>query len=455
MTSQAEANKTQRDIDQARARLAIEKFIKERAERIEKLKQTIKDLNSEKKKLDEKIKDLEKSNADAVNLLAALDPDEPLNIGQIATLKLRISNNNKKIKEHTDSRKAIVAKIKTKQTELSKQVAGASGSTTPNATPSSTDNTNSRVNETNNGGGAEDWKKGWNYNAPLVKSAYFNSVNGIASSLQGKGVGSQYIDQGAFTDALTAWKDGQGGRGTIQMDRKARTAIIEAQGKDTGKLDSKMYGFKFLYNPKEVAMAWGIMDQMDPEFVASGQDAFSAISAGLMASSVSVSIILNRIEDDKHIDSDGNYRYGTNPYPIAVPLEDRKDIWEKGTMYDLEYLFRTLNGPRATFTSALNGPTSDRGWLRPSVVELHLGARMHYRVRVQNLQVAHTIFNERMVPIFTSVKLDLGRFNDGPGHTVSQTTAALATSTYGTGSGGYIGGTYYGPEEYNKLMQRG
>lgn len=455
MTSQADANKAAREEAQARAREAIRKSNEARAKRIEELKDTIKDLNDEKTKLDKKIKDLEKNDAETLQQIATLDPDDPFNTALLASLRLRRINNKKGIDKYKASRITIVEKIKKKRTELSKVVAGAGGNvSTPNATPSSTDNTNSRVQETNNGGGADDWKKGWNYNAPLVKSAYFSSVSGIASSLQGKGVGEKYIDQGSFTDALNAWTNGQGGRGTIQMDRKARTAILEAQGKDTGIEDKKMYGFKFLYNPKDVAMAWGIMDQMDPEFVASGQDAFSAISAGLMASSVSITIILNRIEDDNYLDSDGNFLH-TNPYPIAVPLEDRKEIWEKGTMYDLEYLFRTLNGPRAKFTSDLNGSTSDRGWLRPSVVELHLGARMRYRVRVQNLQVAHTIFNERMVPIFTSVKLDLGRFNDGPGHSVSQATADLATSTYGTGSGGYIGGTYYGPEEYNKLMKRG
>jgi len=454
MSSQADANKAAREEAQARAWKTTQDAIAARKERISELKETIEDLTKEKTKLDNKIKELEKSNAGFLQDIAALDPNDPLNVGILATLRLGIINNKKLIAKYDTSRKTIVEKIKKKRTELSKVVAGASGSTTPNATPSSTDNTNSRVQETNNGGGADDWKKGWNYNAPLVKSAYFNSVSGIASSLQGKGVGEKYIDQGSFDDALKAWKNGQGGRGTIQMDRKARTAILEAQGKGTGIDDKKMYGFKFLYNPKDVAMAWGIMDQMDPEFVASGQDAFSAISAGLMASTVSITIILNRIEDDNYLDNNGNYLH-TNPYPIAVPLADRKDIWEKGTMYDLEYLFKTLNGPRATFTSPLNGSTSDRGWLRPSVVELHLGARMRYRVRVQNLQVAHTIFNERMVPIFSSVKLDLGRFNDGPGHSVSQNTAALATDTYGTGGGGYIGGTYYGPEEYNRIKPKG
>ena len=454
MSSQAEKDAIKRKVEAARKRKQEEERIKAAEERLKKLRESLKELESQQKKLTNKIAELEKSNAGFIEDLAELDPNDPLNVGIIAQLNQGILTNNKLIAKYVLEKTAVAQKIKTKKWEIDKKSAGV-GSV--NTTPGVSGNNNSRVNETNNGGGADDWKKGWNYNAPLVKGAYFNSVSGIASSLQGKSVKGLHIDQGNFTDALEAWKNGQGGRGTIQMDRKARTTILESQNEKTGTLDTKMYGFKFLYNPKEVAMVWGIMDQMDPEFVASGQDAFSVISAGLMASTVSVSIILNRIEDDNYLNEDGTFKDGINPYPISVPLEDRKEIWQKGTMYDLEYLFRTLNGPRAKFNSPLNGDTSDRGWLRPSIVELHLGLRMHYRVRVQNLQIAHTIFNERMVPIFTSVKLDLGRFNDGPGHTTKQQDVPPTSSGSGssTGSGGYIGGTFYGPEEYNKLMQRG
>jgi hypothetical protein len=455
MSTQAEKDKIKRDVGVRRALDAAKKAAEEKEARREAIEKNIAELKAKQKKLTDEISKLEKFNDGYVKNLATLDENDPLDAANITLLTNLILANNKKIKQYIDEKKVLATKIKTKQWELNKKTAGAIGSTNPTPNTSTNGNNNSRINETNNGGGADDWKKGWNYNAPLVKSAYFNSVSGIASSLQGKSIEGLYIDQGNFTDALEAWKNGKGGRGTIQMDRSARTSILEAQGDKTGILDKKMYGFKFLYNPKEVAMAWGIMDQMDPEFVASGQDAFSAISAGLMASSVSITILLNRMEDDNYLNPNGTFRNEINPYPISVPLEDRQEIWQKGTMYDLEYLFRTLNGPRAKFTSKLNGSTSDRGWLRPSIVELHLGLRMRYRVRVQNLQVAHTIFNERMVPILTSVKLDLGRFNDGPGHTVSQKTADLATSTYGTGSGGYIGGTYYGPEEYNRIKPKG
>jgi hypothetical protein len=235
-----------------------------------------------------------------------------------------------------------------------------------------------------------------------------------------------------------AWRNNLGGRGTIQMDRDAITAITEAQ-KSNIKYDPKMYGFKFLYNPKDVGMAWGIMDQMDPTYVASGQDAFNAISAGLMSSSVTFDLVLNRIEDLSYLNPDGSLKPGINPYPKTVAQKDLFDIYEKGTMYDIEYLFKTLNGPHSTFTSNLNGETADRGWLRPSIVELHLGLRMRYRVRVQSLVINHAIFDSRMVPIFSTVRLQVGRFNDGPDLSATQ---KVSSSSYGNEGGYYLGSMF-------------
>jgi hypothetical protein len=67
---------------------------------------------------------------------------------------------------------------------------------------------------------------------------------------------------------------------------------------------------------------------------------------------------------------------------------------------------------------------------------------MRYKVRVQNLAINHAIFNARMVPIFSTVQLTVGRFNDGPALSEAQ---KLASASYGgTGAGGrYIGSNFY------------
>jgi hypothetical protein len=276
--------------------------------------------------------------------------------------------------------------------------------------------------------GNASFSKDWKYNAPMVKSAYFSSSKGLSQSLVGVTNDGNFVDAGKYQDALNAWSGTTGGRGVLQMDRKFVNQISLSQSSAVA-LDPQMYGFKFLYNPKEVAMSWGLQDKMDPEFIASGQDAFSVVSSGLISSTVELTLLLNRIGDFSYINQNGlNSNVAVSPYPEEVNNEELKEIYNKGTMYDLEYLFKTMNGPHATFISKLNGKTADRGWMRPTIVELHLGAGMRYRVRIRELSVTHSIFNSRMVPILSSVHLILGRFNDGP-----ETTSGLVTYNQQTG----------------------
>lgn len=398
----------------------------------------VKDINA----AEEVIKNLQ-------NQINALDINE--DSAEIQVLAGKIESWKRIIAGKKTTLQTTTNQIKQNKTALAKMISGgpgAGGAANPSASASasssvpSTADGSSRTEQTNNGGGANDWKKGgYKYNAPLVKNAYFTSLRGINESLQGKMANEVYVDQGNWGDARSAWQNNVGGRGTLQMSREHFSLISETQVSPI-KNDPQLYGFKFLYNPEKVGMAWGIMDQMDPTYVASGDDPFSAISAGLMSSSVTFNLILNRIEDFKYLSPEGQFLTDPNPYPITIPTEDRFEIFEKGTMYDIEYLFKTLNGPKASFISKLNGKTADRGWLRPSIVELHLGARMRYKVRVQNLAINHAIFNARMVPIFSTVQLTVGRFNDGPELSEAQ---KLSSASYGgTGAGGkYIGSRWY------------
>ena len=259
----------------------------------------------------------------------------------------------------------------------------------------------------NGDGKKKAFSKDYMYNAPMVNAAYFGS-----QSFQDNILGNNRVDPGAYTDARNAWSGVTGGRGTIQMDKKLiQTMEPELSGKGDD-LDLQKYGFKFLYNPTTVSMAWGLMNYMDPPYEAAGKDAFAPVSAGLMTSTVDFELILNRIEDFNHLNENG--LDGFNPYAVTVPSGDLKSIYRKGTMYDMEYLLKTLNGPSAQFKSELNGVTSDRAWLRPTIVELHLGNAMRYRVRIANLSINHIMFNSRMVPILSSVKITCSRFNDGP-----------------------------------------
>jgi hypothetical protein len=314
-------------------------------------------------------------------------------------------------------------------------------------------------------GGKVNPKGPYRYNAPLLKNALHNPLGPQASSLD-----NVSINQGNYTDARQAWTGVTPGRGTFQMDKKFVVAQLDGLNRSNSKqVDDQLYGFKFLYNPTSVTMGWGIQGAVNPEYQASGKDEAIPISAGLFSSQIQFSIILNRIEDMNYLDKLGyvseqqkkigatgapsseldpaqrNRIYsanviGNSPYGENVSIEDQQSIYNRGTMYDIEYLFKTINGPHATFKSELNGTTADRGYMRMSILELHLGANMRYRVRISDLGINHTIFNNRMVPILSTVNFTCHRFIDysiqdktsGSGSSSSNTTT-LRNTTPGYG----------------------
>jgi hypothetical protein len=283
-------------------------------------------------------------------------------------------------------------------------------------------------------GGKVDPKGPYKYNAPLLKNALHNPLGPQATSLD-----NVSINQGNYTDARQAWTGVTPGRGTFQMDKKFVVAQLDGLNRNNSKqVDDQLYGFRFLYNPTSVTMGWGIQGAVNPEYQASGKDEAIPISAGLFSSQIQFSIILNRIEDMNYLDKFGfvsqqqakigtpppgldpaqrNRIYSANymansPYGENLSIDEQRSIYKKGTMYDIEYLFKTINGPHATFKSDLNGTTADRGYMRMSILELHLGANMRYRVRISDLGINHTIFNNRMVPILSTVNFTCHRFID-------------------------------------------
>lgn len=262
------------------------------------------------------------------------------------------------------------------------------------------------------------------YNAPMVKTAYLNPGLGEKSKSPQQTTAERPIsDPGLYSDAAVAWSpEYKTAKGTLQMER--RNAVIAANALKAGSstYDGTLYGFKFLYNPKEVNMTWGIAEGVNWEGIAAGLDATSPITPALLQSTVSFSLLLNRTHDMQYLDSNGLATVDGVKYKSPYPLFNLKpgktidqelaEIYKKGTMYDMEYLFKTVMGINATYESWLNKQTADKGWLQGGVTELHLGDGMRYLVRVSGLDITHVIFNERMVPVLSTVNITCTRFND-------------------------------------------
>ena len=270
----------------------------------------------------------------------------------------------------------------------------------------------------------------YKYNIPMMKSAMHNPFGVQSRSvLDPSSLGGPTYTNGrqAFKGLTT--KDYVGGaqewqgivpsRGTIQMSKMfAENAITTQAEKDAAKkagikFNDTPYGFRFLYNPTDVSMAWGIVDAFSPQYAASGANGMTGVAAGLMKGTIAFTLILNRIEDMGIIYPDGSYaQLLDGGWPTDPDISETKMIYKKGTMYDIEYLFRAMNGFYADYQSGLNGITADKGWLQPIPMELHLGAGLRYLVRVSSLDLKHMMFNERMVPILTTVNIVCTRYYD-------------------------------------------
>ena len=224
-------------------------------------------------------------------------------------------------------------------------------------------------------------------------------------------------DPGLQLNAMELWNGtNDGSKGIIQMDStNVMNTSMYNQSKDQTNYDGNLYGFKFLYNPKEVNMTWAVAEGMNWEGIQAGLDPGTAPTAALNNSTISFQLLLNRVQDMGYLNKNGLKSNTTNPYPLFNartndPNDEFKEIYKKGTMYDLEYLFRTISGLNNTFNSAFNDLTADRGWLYGFAVELHLGNKMRYKVRISSLDVNHAMFDDRMVPILSYVNITCARF---------------------------------------------
>jgi hypothetical protein len=178
----------------------------------------------------------------------------------------------------------------------------------------------------------------------------------------------------------------------------------------------KNYGFQFMYNPATVSMDYVSSPGVDMGLQTSGREKFNIVGTNKTMSTITFTLVINRMFDMKYYDSTGVLKAnGAKAYGGRVPTGgEQKDIFNKGTMYDVEYLLRTLLG--FTLKSFIrSGDTADIGYLGARPVELHLGKSLRYWGTVTSVGLNHVIFNENMVPLFTNVSISFSRLPDFPG----------------------------------------
>ena len=250
------------------------------------------------------------------------------------------------------------------------------------------------------------------YNASAVRESLFSTNPSFTKEMR---ISSN--SPASVSDATGLWSTVKGSKGMIVTSEATVKAWKSGSQVSTSSntSDNHNYGFQFMYNPGTVSMSYFTSPNIDVAMMTSGQDLFNLSGVSGSQGSIGFQIVINRMFDMQYFDANGTKRAGAESAYSKPPRsnEEWQSLREKGTMYDIEYLLRTLMG--TTMSSYLRGTnTADMGWLPAIPVELHLGKSLRYLGTINSFTLNHTIFDERMVPVFTTCDISFARLPDYP-----------------------------------------
>jgi hypothetical protein len=290
------------------------------------------------------------------------------------------------------------------------------------------------------------------YNASTVKESYFSGTAGYQLQKDSKnpnkltGLMKSNNKPSVVAAATQLWTSAVGSKGMIVSAAATVAAWNSGSNKPaTASSGNHNYGFQFMYNPGTVSMNYFTSPNIDVTMMSSGSEMFNIAGVATSQGSISFQIVINRIADMQYYTENGTLIRGAEANYSKAPstVQDQKNLYNKGTMYDVEYLLRVLMG--TTMSSYLRGQkTADMGWLPAIPVELHLGKSLRYLGVVNSFNLNHIIFNEKMVPLFTTMDITFARLPDYPASKNTPDKVAPAPNRRpipgGGGGGGGIGG---------------
>jgi hypothetical protein len=216
-------------------------------------------------------------------------------------------------------------------------------------------------------------------------------------------------------------------RGRIYWYARPGNKYATSNARNTGssKKDPR-YGFQFMWNPESITTSVAVNLDITPTFADKFVDVAGAFPSG---QALAVTIRLDRTNDFACLHS-----YTTKQSKVKFPSEDAairkfadkkyydlagtfdatgsyqadfitklKDLKKLGTIADIEYLYKAINGPGWT-NQATGRSSSDIGFLSPTLLRIDIGP-LSYLGYVNNIAVNHIAFSRSMVPIRTDVSL--------------------------------------------------
>lgn len=174
------------------------------------------------------------------------------------------------------------------------------------------------------------------------------------------------------------------------------------------------YGFQFLWNPTEFATSVSVNMDITPN----ANDAFlKVVGAFPSGESLTVKLMVDRTNDLfflrsyfadpkelRRMNSNElskkfvSYYYGNARFDSKSTLAKKlEDLMNYGTLSDIEYLYKAINGPDWN-NPAAGRNTSDIGFLMPTLLKIEIGPSK-YIGYVTKIDVAHKRFTKGMIPI--------------------------------------------------------
>lgn len=274
------------------------------------------------------------------------------------------------------------------------------------------------------------------YNLPAVNEMHFNSQPNFERNVLSLGDDNEqnagipwktyrYIGATpkAVDEAKKLWTDAGAYKGMIQSyivngNLTSDSKWFAPALKNIKNINKNKFGFQFQFNPSTVSMNYAGAPQVDVGLEISGADKIPLIGSSVTSSTVSFQLLINRMNDMKYVDyliENPNSLKDFYPYlpPQGTDYKrdwtgDLKRIRDMGTMYDVEFLLRTLIGYE--LPSVLRGnQTADVGYLGAYPVELHLGKSLRYLVTIDSFALSHTIFTQDMIPVFSNLSITCNR----------------------------------------------
>lgn len=238
---------------------------------------------------------------------------------------------------------------------------------------------------------------------------YFNKIKSqIVKDLGNPRAASEYIVAYNRIDLLNAEVTKAGRLGMIFQDKASATALNGPGNAD------KPWGFRFAYNPTSISYSTAMDTSID--WMLADKDPANYIGGNV---SVGFTLYLNRMPDMTELaGKKGRSGTYTKNYPRELREEEIQGILNRGTEYDLEFLYRVLNGePKPSNNTLLTytvagkpAVTSDFGYITGTPVWLKIHNNLRYKGSVASVSVNHVIFNELMIPMFSTVDITMIRY---------------------------------------------